>query len=172
MDNKKKKNTSTLIIVLIMLAAAAAVIISVKGMPDFFSGALDGNYDERKAERQEQQKAILGEWQAADDTGFIIDIWRDGEGLFHAIVNISEQDGQVTFWEMSGSWQDSQQGFSYSDCKKTLVTYDGDGNPTTTVEYEEGSGSITAGSEEEGIVWSDNQEKRGDKISFIYIGEY
>ena len=170
--DKKKKNAFTLVIVLIMIVAAVVVVISVKGLPDGISEVFDGNYDERKAERQELQKTILGEWQAADDTGFIVDVWRDGEGLFHAIVNISEADGSVIFWEMSGSWQDSRQGFSYSDCKKTHVSYDGDGNPTSSVDYEGGSGSIYAGSEAEGIVWTDDQEKTGDSVSFIYIGEY
>ena len=172
MDNKKKKNTLTIAIIIIMLAAAAVIIFSVKGFPDIASEVFDGNRAEIKADRQEQQRTILGEWQAADDTGFIVDVWRDGDGLFHAIVNISEQDGSVIFWEMSGRWQDNWQGFYYIDCKKTKVSYDGDGNPSSVVEYEDGKGFITAGSSDEGIVWSDNQEKTGDNISFIYIGEY
>ena len=116
---KKNKNLPIIIAVLIMLALAAVVIISVLGMPDMSGVNLDGNYEERKLERNERQKMILGEWQAPDNDRFVIDVWRDGEGGFHAVVNLSEKEGEVYFWEMDGSWKDNEGGFVYSGCNKT-----------------------------------------------------
>ena len=154
-----------------MLAVAAVVIISVLGTPDIKGLSLDGNYEERKLERKELQKQILGEWQDPDNERFVIDVWRDGEGGFHAIVNYSEKEGEVYFWEMDGSWQDNEDGFVYSGCKKTFVVYDTMGNPTEQVIYEDGSGVI-ASAGEEALKWTDNKEKMGNKITFSYVGEY
>ena len=170
MDDKKNKNIATVVAVLVMIAVAAFVIIRVKGLPQISGSIVDGNYDERKEKRVDDQRAIMGEWQAEDNEDFIIDVWRDAEGLFHAIVNITEQDGEVVFYEMSGSWQDNEGGFLYSDCKKSVVTYDMDGNSSEEVVYTDGAGSITGRGDS--IVWKDKEEKAGDGITFIYIGEY
>ncbi len=173
MKDKKTKNILTVIIILIMLASAAVAIISVKGFPKIeLSGVnLDKGYDDRKEKRDDAQKSILGEWQATDNDNFVVDVWRDGEGLFHATVNYSEKEGEVYFWEMTGGWQDNEVGFIYSDCKKSRVTYDADGNPTEEVIYEEGVGSITSDGHDS-ITWTDKNEKMGDGITFEYIGEY
>ena len=171
MSEKKNKNLPVIIAVLVMLGIAAMVIVSILGMPDFSGVSLDGNYDERKENREEQQKKLLGEWQDPDNERFIVDVWRDGEGGFHAVINLSEKEGEVYFWEMDGAWQDTVDGFVYSDCKKSLVTYDDSGNPHEEVLYEDGSGSITIKGDD-GIRWEDKKEKTGDHITFTYVGEY
>ena len=170
MNDKKGKNIATIVAVLIMIAIAAFIIIRVKGLPKISGSIIDGNYDERKEKRADDQRAIMGEWQAKDNEDFIIDVWRDGEGLFHAIVNITGSEGEIAFYEMSGSWQDNEGGFLYSDCKKSIVRYDRDGNPDEEIVYTDGSGSITGRGES--IVWKDKEENTGDGITFIYIGEY
>ncbi|MCR5098829.1 MAG: hypothetical protein K6B14_07775 [Lachnospiraceae bacterium] len=171
MNDKKNKNLPVIIAVLVMLGIAAVVIVSVLGVPRVPSVNLDQNYDERKEARSELQKKLLGEWQDPDNDRFVIDVWRDGDGGFHAMVNYSEQEGEVYFWEMDGSWQDNEDGFVYGGCKKSFVTYDSDGNPHEEILYEDGSGAIVL-SGDDGIRWEDSKEKMGDKITFVYVGEY
>ena len=165
----------TIVAIVAMILVAAGVVISVKGLPKVDLGDtrinLDAGYDERKAKRQDAQATVVGEWISPDNDDFVIDVWRDGEGFFHATVNYSEQENDVTFWEMSGSWQDSTNGFNYNDCKKTHVTYDDSGNATEEVIYEDGTGSIY-GSGEETLTWEDKEEKMGAGIAFEYSGEY
>ncbi len=173
MEGKNKKNIFTIVIIVIMLATALGVVIYVKGIPKLSLSDvnLDAGYEERKEKRDELQRALLGEWQDPGNERFVIDTWRDGDGGFHAIINLSEAEDQVYFWEMDGSWQDNENGFVYQQCKKSFVTYDANGSPTEEIIYEDGTGSITlAGSS--GIKWKDDKEKMGDRITFTYIGEY
>ncbi len=165
--SKKTKNIITIIAVLVMIAGAMGVIISVKGLPKL---SLDAGYEDRKEKRDEAQRAVLGEWVAPDNSNYVIDVWRDGEGGFHAIVNLSERENEVYFWEMDGNWQDAIGGMAYTTCVKSKVTYDKEGNPTSEEIYTDGSGSIYA--KGDGIVWDDNKEKMGDGITFLYSGEY
>ncbi len=173
MESKKKKNNIfTIVIIVIMLAAALGVVIYVKGLPklSLSNVNLDSGYEERKEKRDELQRQLLGEWQDPNNERFVIDTWRDGEGGFHAIINLSEAEDEVYFWQMDGSWQDNEDGFVYQNCKKSFVTYDASGNPSEEVIYEDGSGSIVLA--RDGIKWNDNKEKMGDRITFTYIGEY
>jgi len=169
MNGKKKKNTITVIAVAVMLLAALAVLLMVRGLPNF-SKDKESKEEKEAKEQEASQFGVLGEWQAKDNEDYIIDVWKDGEGEFHAIVNYSEKEDEVYFWEMSGSWQEFQKGFSYGDCKKTRVTYDSEGKPTEEVIYTDGEGSITANGDS--IKWKDKKEKFGDKVTFEYVGEY
>lgn len=166
-EDSKKKNRITVIIILAMLAIAAVVIVIVRGIPEV---KLDGGYSELREVRDEVQVSLLGEWRASDDENFVVDIWRDGEGLFHAIVNISQKEGEVVFYEMSGDWQDFDAGFKYSDCKKTVVTYDEDETAHTNEIYSDGTGSMNL--KDGRLVWTDKKEKTGDNVIFDYVGEY
>ena len=168
-NNNKIKNIITGVIIALMVVVAGAVVIRTVGLPDV-TGFFKPNYEEQAAERAESQKSILGSWEASGDPGFTIDIWKDADGGFHAIVNKSENDGTVMYWQMDGVWQDFEQGFFYSTGKKSLATYDMDGNVSETVYYEDGTGNISA--TDDGIVWNDEKEKAGDGITFVYIGEY
>ena len=169
-SKKKKKNFFTIAAVLAMLVAAGAVIISVKGLPEF-DISLDTGYDERKEKRDAKQDAILGEWTSPDDSNFVIDIWKDGSGDFHAIVNRSDSENDVLVWEFDCYWQDSKGGLLYSDGRKTHATYDSDGRVTEEEIYTDGSGSfVTKG--EDGLVWEDKKEKEGNGVTFVYSGEY
>ena len=168
MDKKEKKsNIAFIIVVAAMLAVAAAVILKFVGLPKL---NLDPGYDSRKEKREESQSEIMGEWVDPDNENFVIDIWRDKDGLFHAIINLTEEDGQVIFWEMDGKWQDSEGGFIYSEAKKTHAKYDNDGNLSQAVIYEDGSGSFTTSGD--GLIWKDKKENMGDGITFSYYGEY
>lgn len=165
--NKKTKNIITAVIIGVMVVAAGAVLAISLGLPKIKLGP-----DEEKIleERHESQKGILGEWTDPDDPTFVIDVWKDAKGGFHAIINKSDNDGEVIYWEMDGVWQDFENGFFYSTCKKSIAKYDMDGNLTETVVYEDGSGSISAVNG--GVVWEDKKEKMGDGITFEYTGEY
>lgn len=166
MSKKKKQNILTIAAIVVMLAVAIGVIIAFKGLPQI---EFDEGSEERKEQSLEAQETILGEWIDPDDENFVIDIWRDGKGLFHAIINKNEEENQVTFWEMSGVWQDFENGFFYSDCKKSIWTYDGE-NRTEEVIYTDGSGSLSG--DENGVIWDDKEEKAGKGITFIYTGDY
>ena len=168
MENKNKKsNIGFIIIVIVMLAVAAGVIFKFVGLPKL---NLDPGYDSRKEKREESQSEIMGEWVDPDNENFVIDIWRDKDGVFHAIVNLTEEDAQVIFWEMDGKWQDSETAFVYSEAKKTKAKYDTDGNLSQEVIYEDGSGSFAVSGD--GLIWKDKKEKTGDGITFSYSGEY
>ena len=112
----------------------------------------------------------MGEWVAPDDEDFVIDIWRDEKGMFRAIVNQTDEEGTVLYWEMSGVWNDSMGGFSYTEGTKKQVTYDIDGNATQEVIYTDGTGKFTG--DGEGLKWKDDKEKAASKITFTYSGEY
>lgn len=165
--SNKKKNIITVVIVAVMLVIAGVVILLAKGLPKIQIGKTE---EEKLEERAESQKGVLGEWTDPDDEGFVIDIWKDERGRFHAIVNQSDNNGTVIFWQMEGVWQDFENGFFYSECRKSIATYDMDGNVSEQVVYTDGSGSFSA--VDDGIVWNDKKEKAGDGITFTYTGEY
>lgn len=170
---KKRNNIITAIVIVAMLLAAGAVILSVKGLPEV-ANPFDniGKSDEEELqERNSRQEEVLGEWVSPDDETFVIDVWRDGSGEFHAMINRSEAENDIIFWEMDGAWQDYLNGFQYTNCKKTRVTYDSDGNATENVEYEDGAGSIS-GNQDDGLTWDDKKEKAGKDVTFTYSGEY
>ncbi len=167
MNKKKAANFLTGLIIVLMLVVAVLVILKVRGIPKL---NLDPGREERKEKREATQENLMGEWVAPDDEDFVIDIWRDEKGMFRAIVNQTDEEGTVLYWEMSGVWNDSMGGFSYTKGTKKQVTYDIDGNATQEVIYTDGTGKFTG--DGEGLKWKDDKEKVASKITFTYSGEY
>ncbi|MBQ6496912.1 MAG: hypothetical protein IJI74_07075 [Firmicutes bacterium] len=73
-------------------------------------------------------------------------------------------------WTMSGDLDTDALTVKYSDCVKTNVVYDDDGNVTSEkVEYENGTGTITfSDGENLTLTWDDDQEQAVNGEVFEY----
>ncbi len=125
--------------------------------------------EEELAKQQEKENAIKGQWKASDD--FYCDIWRDGDGVFHADVTLTEGDNKVSFWECSGNWMDGENGFTYHDGQRIRYDYAAkESKDEKEILYEEGSGLFYL---RNGVLfWNDEKENVADGKSFSYVGEY
>lgn len=74
-------------------------------------------------------------------------------------------------WNMSGDFDEDTLTINYSNCVKKDVVYNEGGSvDSETVEYENGTGSITF--QEDGkltLTWNDNQEQIADGTVFEYV---
>ncbi len=72
-------------------------------------------------------------------------------------------------WEMSGSLDPETLVVTYSDCKKTILTFSEDGESSTeTVEYENGTGTFTFNGEDYSLTWQDDQENAAEGMVFTF----
>jgi len=70
-------------------------------------------------------------------------------------------------WEMSGRLDPDTLVLTYADCKKTIVTFAEDGESSTeTVEYENGTGTITFNGTDYSLTWQDDQENAAEGMVF------
>ncbi len=117
----------------------------------------------------EKENAIKGQWKADDD--FYCDIWRDGDGVFHADVTLTEGEDVVSFWECSGNWVDGENGFTYKGGKRTRYDYGArESKDEQQILYDDGGGLFYLRS---GVLfWNDEKEGIADGKSFSYVGEY
>ena len=108
---------------------------------------------------------FAGEWE---DSGTILDIWVDDDGICHAEVTRTEDESTVSFWSFSGEVKNGT--FAYEDAVKTVATYNSDGDVSDETAYENGSGSVIKSGEN--LKWNDKNENAGKGLKFTYVGEY
>ena len=160
---KKNKIGGILTAIVILCAVGAGAFLLYR----HFTTIPQTPADELRAQ-QEKENRINGQWQADENT--VCDIYRDEYGIFHGMVTVTESDDTVTFFESSGNWRDEDNGFRYSDGKKTRNVYKADGSFTEKEVYTDAKGIFYL--DDGKVYWDDKEEHAADGVPFTYVGEY
>ena len=103
-----------------------------------------------------------------------IDVAVDGAENTQVTVSWSGSAFETAQWVMSGKLDGETLKLDYSDCVKSILTFqEGSDDPTETVEYENGTGSFTFQVAEDGtttLLWDDAMEHIADGTVFEYSG--
>ena len=92
-----KKNHKVLIVCVVVLA-----VLLCSALWFFFSkkSGVSDDYDKKWVD-EASPDSVLGQWEASDEKTFTIDVWKDENGLYHAVINRKKHTDTVAFWEMS-----------------------------------------------------------------------
>jgi len=98
-----------------------------------------------------------------------VDVAPDGMGGAKFLVHWGSSAWESASWEMSGELDSSTLVVSYSNCRKSIITFAEDGESSTeTVEYENGTGTFTFNGSDFTMTWQDDQENAGEDMVFTF----